>query len=584
MPERTAREDTEPQAAAPVAAANEAPADPGTAEPVSETAAEPGAGGDTPAAGGAGTFEPAMPIDAVSVASNIRRHFDEEALAELAADVKANGILQPLLVRPVDMVRVVQADGSLSPGTGYVLVAGERRLRAARLAGLSTVPVLIRPMDARTAARAQLLENVHRSDLNAIEEAEGYGALLRDHGYTQTALAKELGVSQPHIANRLQLLKLPEPARDLISRGMLAAATALALVRLADAYPDAAAAAAKEMVTAKVASAKAYEWVEEWLGSNMRRLDGWDAQCCGDHGNCPCRRLAKRFGGKVAVCMDPSRFAQVEEEARRALIEKAAGQRPQAVAPEPVPPPPSPDEMIPGVRVRRARQAAAEEDPIAAEAEPGAQPDGDATEGEGAEHPDAATPAKPTILDLRMLPSHTYTYLNVARGDDAPEACRACPCLRLAQRAADGRLEWVCIDPRRHQAEERKRTRERNKQAMQALKTERERAEQWAIGRVQESWNVAQDGPALGKVDLAYVAVWILTAAKPAYDPRGKARANLREYLAGYGVEIENAAAPYHSHAGLASKLLSLQPQTLWRLCIEWPLVGTYSVRPVWEG
>ena len=194
----------------------------------------PGAVPDTPTrdpgpdAAPGGSFDPALPIDAVIVASNVRRHFDEEALAELAEDVKVNGILQPLLVRVGEDV----------PDGRVVLVAGERRLRAARLAGLATVPVLIRRMDARTAARVQLLENVHRADLNPIEEAEGYAALLRDHGYTQTQLAAELGVSQPHIANRMRLMKLPEGARDSISRGILPAATALPLVKIAEQYPE----------------------------------------------------------------------------------------------------------------------------------------------------------------------------------------------------------------------------------------------------------------------------------------------------------------------------------------------------------
>ncbi len=559
--------------AAPAAPGEQGAPDPG-ALAAPEAAAEAPSDSDSAvpaAARGGGTFDPALPIDSVTVLSNVRRHFDEEALAELAADVKVNGILQPLLVRTWDDV----------PEGQYVLVAGERRLRAARLAGLAAVPALIRRMDPKTAARAQILENVHRADLNPIEEAEGYAALIRDHGYKQTQLAEELGVSQPHIANRLRLMKLPEATRDLISRGILPAATALPLVKIAEQYPSVAEAAGKEMVLAKVAASKAEDWVMEWLGSHMQKLEGWDARCCGDHTQCPCRRIVKQFGSKVAVCMDRARFVQIEEEARAAIIARAAVERPQAVAPDPLPPTPGPDDLIPGVRVLRRPPSDGDDENGGGEQAPTTG----TTEAEGAaDEPPAPdgiasapeAPIRPEVLDLRMLPGHAYTYLDRVRGGgDAPEACRECPCLRMAKRGPDGDLEWVCIDPQRHQADERRRTRDKNKKAMEALKTERERTEQWAVGRVQESWNADQGAPALGQVDLAYMAAFVLTAAKPEYGPNGKPRANLREYLAGYGVEIENAAAPYHTHQGIAGKLLGLQPQTLWRLCIEWPLIAT---------
>jgi|GEM_PF-3653319 len=556
-------------------AAPAAPGEQGASDP--EALAAPVAAAEPPsvsedasaaAAGGGGAFDPALPIDAVTVQSNVRRYFDEEALAELAADVRVNGILQPLLVRTWDDVAAGQ----------YVLVAGERRLRAARLAGLATVPALIRRMDPKTASRAQILENVHRADLNPIEEAEGYAALIRDHGYKQTQLAEELGVSQPHIANRLRLMKLPAATRDVISQGILPAATALPLVKIAEQYPSVAEAAGKDMVLAKVAASRAEEWVTEWLGSHMQKLEGWDARCCGDHTHCPCRHIAKQFGGKVAVCMDPARFAQVEEEARQALIARAAVDRPQAVAPDPVPPKPGPDDLIPGVRVLRRPTTEDDDESVGREQAERPEAEGPAAEppAPDGEAPEGAAPVRPEVLDLRRLPGHAYAYLGrVQGGDDAPEACRECPCLRMAQRVPDGQLEWVCIDPQRHQAEERRRTRDKNKKAMAALKTERERTQQWAVGRVQESWNADQGAPVLGQVDLAYMAAFVLTAAKPEYGPNGKPRANLREYLAGYGVEIENAAAPYHSHPGIAGKMLSLQPQTLWRLCIEWPLIAT---------
>ncbi len=324
------------------------------------------------------------------------------------------------------------------------------------------------------------------------------------------------------------------------------------------------------MVTAKVVAARAEEWVSDWLGNHMTRLEGWDAHCCGDHQNCPCRRLATQFGRKVAVCMDPARFAQVEEEARQAIIAQAARERPRTVAPQPARAPDPQDDDPPAPE--DTQTPAAEAPPEAPEDVPPTRADAPQTDAQPAA---AEPPAGPEVLDLRLLPGHTYTYLGSVRGaDDAPTECRDCPCLRLGQRGPDGTLDWVCTDPLRHQAEERRRTRERNRQAAAALSTERERSAHWAVSRVQETWLVEREAPRLDAVDLAYLTAFILTAAKPEYGINGKPRANLREYLAGHGVEIDNAAAPYHSHAGIAEKLMALPPQTLWRLCIEWPLLA----------
>ena len=133
--------------------------------------------------------------------NNPRGHFDESKLAELAESIAAHGIAQPLIVRAL-------ADREL-----LELVAGERRLRAARMAGLATVPVRIGTMSEAQADELRIVENLQREDLNPIEEASGFERMLRGHGYTQEKLAERLGCSQPHIANRLRLLKLPEKWR-----------------------------------------------------------------------------------------------------------------------------------------------------------------------------------------------------------------------------------------------------------------------------------------------------------------------------------------------------------------------------------
>lgn len=152
---------------------------------------------------------------------NPRRHFDETVLQELAGSIRQHGIVQPIVVRTI--------------GTGrYEIIAGERRWRAAQLAGLVEIPVIIRDVDDRTALELAIVENVQRADLNPLEEALGYDQLIEDHGYTQNDLGEIIGKSRSHVANSLRLLKLPEPVRDMLSDGSLSAGHARALVSTSD--------------------------------------------------------------------------------------------------------------------------------------------------------------------------------------------------------------------------------------------------------------------------------------------------------------------------------------------------------------
>lgn len=148
-----------------------------------------------------------------------RSEFDEEALAELTASVTALGLLQPLLVRP-------------SGGGSYELIAGERRLRAARAARLTHAPVMVVETDERGSLERALVENIHRADLNPIEEAAAYRQLLDDGGLTQEQLAERLGRSRTAITNSLRLLELPVAVHDLVVRGRLSAGHARALLGL----------------------------------------------------------------------------------------------------------------------------------------------------------------------------------------------------------------------------------------------------------------------------------------------------------------------------------------------------------------
>jgi ParB family chromosome partitioning protein len=153
--------------------------------------------------------------------SQPRRHFDAAAMDDLIASVKAHGVLQPILVRPVTNGR-------------FEIIAGERRWRAAQAAGLHEMPAVVRPLDDRTAFEIALIENIQRSDLNAVEEARGYKRLIEDFGHTQQVLSTIVGKSRSHVTNLLRLLDLPEAVQAMVEAGTLAMGHARALIGAAD--------------------------------------------------------------------------------------------------------------------------------------------------------------------------------------------------------------------------------------------------------------------------------------------------------------------------------------------------------------
>jgi ParB family transcriptional regulator, chromosome partitioning protein len=163
-----------------------------------------------------------VPVNAITPnPKQPRTHWDEEEIRSLAASIREVGILQPIVVR--------RAEG------GYELVAGERRLRAAKVAGLATVPVVLRDTDDADLLREALIENIHREDLGPIELAEAFRQLLEDLGLKQEELAERVGVSRSHIANTIRLLQLPIECQQLLSDGRLQAGHARALLALGDA-------------------------------------------------------------------------------------------------------------------------------------------------------------------------------------------------------------------------------------------------------------------------------------------------------------------------------------------------------------
>lgn len=170
--------------------------------------------------------EPSMGVRMLPVSSlaphpeQPRRHFDEDALEELAKSIAMRGLIQPIVVRP--------------HGKDYQIVAGERRWRAAQRARLHEVPVIVRDLDEAQTLEIAIVENIQREDLNAIEEAEAYSKLINDFGHSQEALARIVHKSRSHIANLIRLLDLPQSVRQRVVEGALTMGHARALIGAPD--------------------------------------------------------------------------------------------------------------------------------------------------------------------------------------------------------------------------------------------------------------------------------------------------------------------------------------------------------------
>ena len=176
---------------------------------------------------GAGQEEPTgegglLTVPVVNISPNPRQprtHMDENKLAELADSIREHGLIQPLIVR---------REGNNS----YILIAGERRWRAAQLAGLPTVPVVVKEASPQAMLELALIENIQRADLNPIEEAMAYQQLIDDFGLTQEAVAKRVGKSRPTVANIVRLLNLPENVQEAVNNELISGAHARALLPL----------------------------------------------------------------------------------------------------------------------------------------------------------------------------------------------------------------------------------------------------------------------------------------------------------------------------------------------------------------
>jgi ParB family chromosome partitioning protein len=164
-----------------------------------------------------------LPIELISAnPRNPRRNFAEGELDDLSQSIREHGVVQPVVVRPVE------------DGSRYEIIAGERRWRAAQRAGLAEVPAIVRDVSDRVALELAIVENVQRADLNPLEEALGYQQLIDEHGYSQADLGQVIGKSRSHVANTLRLLRLPENVRAMLVDGALSAGHARTLITAGD--------------------------------------------------------------------------------------------------------------------------------------------------------------------------------------------------------------------------------------------------------------------------------------------------------------------------------------------------------------
>ena len=228
-----------------------------------------------------------------------RLHFNEEDLEELASSIKEHGVLQPLVVRRRD-------NGN---GGSYELIAGERRFRASKMLGLATVPVVVRDIDDdNKLLELALIENIQRTDLNPMEEAEAYQKLLNQFGYTQEEAAKRLGKSRSTISNILRLLNLPQFARDDLIHGVLTEGHARPLLRLGENHV-AIKEIRDEIVTKKLSVRQTEQLVKKYLKTPQRtrkpnsNTDEIPSSYCSSLVN----QLTNKLSSKVAIHQNGSR-------------------------------------------------------------------------------------------------------------------------------------------------------------------------------------------------------------------------------------------------------------------------------------
>lgn len=239
-----------------------------------------------------------------------REYFDQEALEALADSIRQYGLIQPITVRKLD--------------SGYYqIIAGERRWRASRLAGLTEVPVRVIEADDRRTAELALVENLQREDLNPIEEAKGYKLLIEEYGLTQEDAARSVGRSRPAVTNAMRLLMLTPPVMEMVEKGKLSAGHARAILSVSE--PSKQLAAANEIIKKNYSVRKA-EQLAARIVREPRQAPEESGEISVDYAAEISNELSKKLGRKVKL-IDGKRNGKIEIEFygaddREALIEK----------------------------------------------------------------------------------------------------------------------------------------------------------------------------------------------------------------------------------------------------------------------
>ncbi len=252
-----------------------------------------------------------LPISKVEPRSEQpREYFDQEALEALADSIRQYGLIQPITVRNLD--------------SGYYqIIAGERRWRASRLAGLTEVPVRVIEADDRRTAELALVENLQREDLNPIEEAKGYKLLIEEYGLTQEDAARSVGRSRPAVTNAMRLLMLTPPVMEMVEKGKLSAGHARAILSVSE--PSKQLAAANEIIKKNYSVRKA-EQLAARIAREPRQAPEESGEISVDYAAEISNELSKKLGRKVKL-IDGKRNGKIEIEFygaddREALIEK----------------------------------------------------------------------------------------------------------------------------------------------------------------------------------------------------------------------------------------------------------------------
>ena len=252
-----------------------------------------------------------LPISKVEPRSEQpREYFDQEALEALADSIRQYGLIQPITVRKLD--------------SGYYqIIAGERRWRASRLAGLTEVPVRVIEADDRRTAELALVENLQREDLNPIEEAKGYKLLIEEYGLTQEDAARSVGRSRPAVTNAMRLLMLTPPVMEMVEKGKLSAGHARAILSVSE--PSKQLAAANEIIKKNYSVRKA-EQLAARIARETRQAPEESGEISVDYAAEISNELSKKLGRKVKL-IDGKRNGKIEIEFygaddREALIEK----------------------------------------------------------------------------------------------------------------------------------------------------------------------------------------------------------------------------------------------------------------------